>query len=180
MRTIILFVCLILVSCASPTVIKGAMYSGQEEVPREKAIVYLFRPAAFVGSAREYNMFIDGEVAAVLANGTYTTVELSPGEHSFGVQIVKNWMGGGPYLETTYNIEPGKEYFLGYFKSLPLGGSKQSDYFLHKKQSEVFSGLHEGGLLDADHLIGFVHKQHALMELQKLRLAVGFQLTKKI
>lgn len=117
-------------------------------------------------------MLINGEVSAVLPNGTYSTLYLDPGKHSFGAQILENVYGDGPYIEISYKVEAGKEYFIGYFKVMPLSSKKNGDYFIHKVRSKVYNPVVEGGLLDADHQIGLVKKDYAISELKKLNKSV--------
>lgn len=163
---------IILSGCATNNYHKGALYTGLIEIPKDKAVVYLFRPHAFVGSLREYNLSVNGEIEATLPNGTYATIYLDPGVYSFGAQVVETWHGGGPYIETTYKVDAGKEYFVGYFKAMPLSSSKKDDYFLGKEESQVYRGVLEGGVFDADHQIGIVNRKYAIQELKKLSFAV--------
>jgi len=172
-KLLAIFFCIIILSgCATNHYQKGTSYTKPAQVKQDKATVYLFRPHAFVGSIREYNFSINGEVEATLPNGTYVTIHLDPGEYSFGAQIVETWHGGGPYIETTYVVAAGNEYFVGYFKDMPLSASKSDDYFINKEESQVYSGILEGGVFDADHQIGVVNKKHAIQELKKLSYAV--------
>jgi hypothetical protein len=73
--------------------------------------VYFIRSTGFTGSARQFKIFMDGNMVCRMINDCYITYTIESGVHVFAVQ-----MDGTELKENTekieVNIEPGKKYYL--------------------------------------------------------------------
>jgi len=76
-----------------------------------KSNVYILRATGFLGSARQFKVFVDRNFSCKIKNDKYLVLEVSPGKHSFAVQI-----GGKKLKERAETIEilaeSGKNYYL--------------------------------------------------------------------
>ncbi len=76
-----------------------------------KSSIYILRSTGFTGSARQFKIFVDGNLACRIKNNNYLVMEIYPGKHSFAIQ-----MDGQKLKENTDKIEiiteAGKNYYL--------------------------------------------------------------------
>ena len=83
---------------------------GQADTTR-KSTVYVLRSTGFTGSARQFKIFVDGNLVCKMKNDSYLILEIVPGRHAFAVQ-----MDGQTLRESTekvdINVESGKDYYL--------------------------------------------------------------------
>ena len=173
MKNIGFILLIVLISgCASNKPPAGPVYTGPIEQKENMATVYIFRGLAFAGSLRDVNVFINGSAEHVLSNGSYIATYLSPGEYEFGIKNVPGWQyKEGPYIHLKYSIEPGNSYYVGYFKAFDVAGTPEEEFFQKSSKQEINTGLLEVGLLDIDHILGVIKEEHALRELEKLKLS---------
>jgi hypothetical protein len=72
---------------------------------------YFLRSSGFVGSARNFSLFIDDQLVCKLTNNSYSTHTLKPGKHTFSAQL-----GGSSVRERTKRFEltavAGQSYYL--------------------------------------------------------------------
>jgi len=49
--------------------------------------VFILRATGFTASARQFKIFVDGNLACKIQNNKYVVLELPPGKHSFAMQL---------------------------------------------------------------------------------------------
>lgn len=84
----------------------------------DKALVYIYRPSAFVLRARDAHFFVDGKELVGLSNNGYTQMYLPEGQH----QIAQSWAMGGitsallgqgtPTVGLSLNVKAGQTYYF--------------------------------------------------------------------
>jgi len=77
----------------------------QEEMPEDKAVVYLYRPASAITSAGLCNLKLNDEVVGALNSGEYTVCFIAPGKTR--VEAAKPY---GAFV--TVNVKENKQYFI--------------------------------------------------------------------
>lgn len=81
----------------------GATFRPLEQVPPEQAVVYVYRPRGFAGSAVVYTVNANGVPISKLPTGSYFTYVTAPGEIEFSAKtevtnsIVVSAQAGGTY-----------------------------------------------------------------------------------
>jgi hypothetical protein len=95
------------------TVLFGCATAGPafEPVPPEQlsdgsAVIYLYRPSAFAGSAGKFRLTVNGTEEVALPNGSYYPFVCEPGNHTV------EWTVGRETLTVTPTVEEGKAYYV--------------------------------------------------------------------
>lgn len=83
-------------------------YTEVTEISEGKALVYIYRPSKFTGSAVHYTINVDGEkVSRVhLYNGGYFEYYAEPGKRNFWLEL------SGKRQDIIVNCEEGETYFV--------------------------------------------------------------------
>ncbi len=107
--------CFFLASCATTS----SQVAFHEEViapNQDDAIVYVYRPASFVGGAVSLPVKLDGKVVAVLKQKAYVVFHAAPGEHEVAVGNVTSLAFAINQAATekhrTFTATPRGVYFL--------------------------------------------------------------------
>jgi hypothetical protein len=128
----------------------GPQFSGlRSEMGAGKALLYMYRPSAIVGSAAPLNVKINGEKHDIRNDG-YIVVEVPAGP----VSVNASWEGVFP-LTLNYTLKSGATYFVRY-------GSGFGDLWLPLPNAVVGSTKFQ---------MGFVPEEQALKELPKMKLS---------
>ena len=81
------------------------------DLPKERAVVYLYRPDVFRGGAITPPVYIDRKEIFDLESGSYAVFELAPGKHVIETRksgiLTSDAVG-----EIEIDVESSKEYFL--------------------------------------------------------------------
>jgi len=162
----------ILLSACS-TVPTGEKFAEREPIIEGLATVYLFRTPAFEASSRDYNIFVNDSIHAVLPNGSYSVSYLEPGRYTFGAQIVEKWYGKGDRIDIEYEVQANQEYFIGYIKTWDLD-SRPEDFFLAATEDNSYNAT-VGYLLQWDDAMAVVNPDYAFEELKKLKRSLYVQ-----
>lgn len=87
-----------------------------QAAPKDKALVYVYRPAKYANSMNAPDIELDGKKIVGIPNGGYKPLLISAGKHSFGVHEIM-WADIDAHLDC--NLDAGKKYFLRFevFKS---------------------------------------------------------------
>jgi len=107
------------------------------------AIIYVYRPFSLINSAGYPSVYISGHKPVALKNGGYIPFVVHPGEINILVKgEFLTW--GLPKVNTSFNTEAGKEYFVRFSSStsgfiIPVYVEKQ----LHLGLVEQGIGLSE-------------------------------------
>lgn len=72
------------IAACAPTL--GHVYMKIENVPSDKALVYIYRPSSFIGGGVYYDVKANGKVATTLYNGGYYPYVAEPGEIEFSAK----------------------------------------------------------------------------------------------
>ncbi len=117
-------------ACAS----LGTPYQALPSVPEGKALVYVYRPKSFVGSAISYTVHAGDAPVVKLVNGGYRTYVAEPGETEF-------WAKTEARTSVTERLEAGKTYYLrgGVGVGLVAGRPKLSFVPAEQGQTEIAS-----------------------------------------
>lgn len=100
--TVMLIWAVLLVSgCAT----LGPQYSKVEQVPVDRGLVYIYRPASFVGGGVSYDVHANQDVVTTLYNGGYYPYLSKPGEMEF-------WASTESKSSITLDVKPGETYFV--------------------------------------------------------------------
>ena len=84
----------------------GHVYTKVENVPADKAVVYLYRPSSFIGGGVYYDVKANGkEVVTTLYNGGYYPYVTEPREIEFSAKTEST-------DAVTIDVKPGQTYFL--------------------------------------------------------------------
>ena len=75
-------VTLVLVGCAAPR------FSPVATIPKDKALVYIYRNAALGGIAGNHHIFVNGQPVASLYSGSYYPYYATPGTNSFSSRMI--------------------------------------------------------------------------------------------
>jgi len=121
----------------------------RSEVGADKALLYMYRPSAVVGSAAPLNVVINGDKHDIRNDG-YIVVELPAGP----VKLHASWEGFFP-LTLNYTLQAGSTYFVRY-------GSGFGNLWLPLPNAVVGSTQFQ---------MGFVTEEQALKELPNMKLS---------
>jgi hypothetical protein len=110
----ILFTLGVLVVLLSGCSATGARFSGFAELPKDSAEVYIYRNGKFVGSAKPYEILVDGQKKASLKNAGYVKLLVTPGPHKIIAQpeVLQALSMASDAAETNLFVESRKRYFL--------------------------------------------------------------------
>jgi hypothetical protein len=98
---IAVLVTLLLAGCAS-----GARYQRIEHIPEGKALVYVYRPSGFAGSAVVYDVRVGDTAVGTLKSGSYFTyVASAPSE-------LELWARTEAKSSITLDLKPGGVYYV--------------------------------------------------------------------
>jgi hypothetical protein len=92
------------VSCDRPD---GPDFPGLYAVAPDQARVYLYRRSALAAYAQGFEVRIDGKPLGTLANASYLTLALKPGQHE--LQVAPGGMAG--VIGAHIDVKPGKAVF---------------------------------------------------------------------
>jgi hypothetical protein len=89
----------------------GPVFRDLTDVPRDKATVYVYRPAALVNSGNAPNLFVNGVDHGQLWNAGYIPLSLTSGKTTL---VLKGdpFKWGLPPIETVVALEAGKIYYV--------------------------------------------------------------------
>lgn len=93
----------------------GPVFTGLEPKSKAKAVVYVYRPTAFTGSARSPDIVLSGNKIGPIASGGYFFVEAEPGPQ----KIVMRNFAGEETGEFGFTLKADQIYFLRVDLSLP-------------------------------------------------------------
>jgi len=121
---------LVLILCSSVLLTgcgaHGPAFSPVELTQSDKALVYIYRPAAFEGGANTFRIRVNDNHVTDLSNGGYYAYMADPGELSFKIKKTFNFFDvnfalGLPYAiwekekeRLKFNVEAGKTYYIKY------------------------------------------------------------------
>jgi hypothetical protein len=118
-RIIILAGSASLVGCASltPTIPESTLTPPERRLALQQkaddsASLFVIRDRAMAGGARDYELLIDGALAAKISAGEYVQLYLSPGERLLEVRPPQLLGLGVPGDGVTIRAEPAAEYFF--------------------------------------------------------------------
>lgn len=115
----ILFLAVLFVGCASVPPPSGPRFSELEVTSPSHATAYFIRAAHPLGSAVWPQLLINGQHAANLTNGTYTTVKLPPGTYTIKTRTDPRFFASKDWpSETTIAVEPGRRYFIDLYREI--------------------------------------------------------------
>lgn len=83
----------------------GAAFKRVEEVPADKALVYIYRPSSMFGMAIHYNVRVNDKVVTDLRNGGYFPYIGSPGELVFSAKTEAS-------SSVTLDAKAGQTYYV--------------------------------------------------------------------
>jgi len=92
---------LLCIGCAA----SGPRFEAVTEIPREKALVYIYRPYTVLGSGVRYHVAAQGSDIVYLEPGGYFPYFAEPGEVEF-------WAETEARESITTDLEPGETYYL--------------------------------------------------------------------
>ena len=98
------------IGCAS----LGPQYSGETAALKGQALVTLYRPARFAGSAGSPYVSIDKNRVGEIPNNAYLPLNLDPGTH----EIALSDMFGGVLTSFHFDVKAGQSYFIRYDSSM--------------------------------------------------------------
>lgn len=104
MKIITIVIGIFLSACAS----LGPRFESFEKPTNSRAVVYVYRPSAFTGSARAPDIVFNGEKVGTAANGSYFFFESDPIQSKF---IQRNFVGEETG-ELEVQLKGGQVYFL--------------------------------------------------------------------
>jgi hypothetical protein len=102
-NVLLLAACLAIAGCAS----LGSDFAQKPLTDKKKAQLNVYRVHKFAGSAASPYLCLDGKVIGELVNGSYTTVEIDPGEHVLMRKILGE--NGG---DVKFTASAGESYFI--------------------------------------------------------------------
>jgi hypothetical protein len=111
MKTILLTILLFLSACAS----LGPKFDKLQTASKNKALVYVYRPAAFTGSARSPDIFFNGKKVGTSSNGSYFFFEADVGPS----KVVQRNFAGEETGELEFKLKSDQVYFLRMDLGLP-------------------------------------------------------------
>ncbi|MCW7463135.1 DUF2846 domain-containing protein [Leptospira limi] len=104
------------------------MFTPEKEIKKKKAVLYIYRPSLFMGSAISYTIEDSNDkIYLNLRNGTYKAFFLDPGEISLSAETIGS-------ASITIDIEEEQIYFL---KGNVLAGPVIAKPFLTLVPTEV-------------------------------------------
>ncbi len=103
--------------CAMPS---GPKFTQMNNIPNDKALIYLYRKGSLVGSANAFKLRANGELITAMQNGGYYTHISPPGEVALTAQLELNPLNVGllnliynpQYDLMTLKAEAGRTYYL--------------------------------------------------------------------
>lgn len=118
MKFVFLLSLLLIQGCAT----LGPKYSStQSQVPKNKALITVYRPWKFVGSAGDPYTCLDNSAVGEFYNGSYYNVEVNPGEHYVSWGTIDGQSKNGVH----FIAKQGEQYFLR-FDISRLSGAKEA------------------------------------------------------
>lgn len=106
---------LLLASCAT-----GPRFEPAPSPGAQKALVYIYRPAALTASARRTEFFVNDRSVATLSSGGYTHLYLDPGNYA----ISQKWAADIGFLgsqKKKLEVEAGKTYYYRFANGSDTG-----------------------------------------------------------
>jgi hypothetical protein len=104
-RKSVLFMVSITVAASSGCATSGPAFTPTSEVPSDKALVYIYRPAAFAGSAIHYTVHAEDEPIVKLKPGGYYAYLAQPGQVEF-------WAKTEAKSSAVESLRSGETYYL--------------------------------------------------------------------
>ena len=161
LRRVVMFLCLVmLVGCAAttgatalqvvqpPTPAVAADIAVQldtVQVPADKALIYLYRPKRFVGSANTYKITLNGTPVAEMRTGTRLPYPVPPGYTTLQGSSLPNILNLGLALgmmekpNIAFDAEAGKVYFIDV--KTGFAGGPQFEFVDAAKGLEAIKGM---------------------------------------
>lgn len=104
MRGFLIAATLFLSGCAS----LGPKFDSIRKAPKDKALVYVYRPSAFTGAARSPDIILNGQKVGTSSNGSYFVFETNSGPAKV---LLRNFAGEETGAFEA-NLKSGQTYFL--------------------------------------------------------------------
>lgn len=113
------FILLLLSSCASNRNYDASFITN--EIDKEKAIVYFYRPNSIIGALRDYRVKSNGNEILIVKNDSLNKVVLDEGIKVFTVERVKSFLNDGLSVQLNtpqfsdplnINLEKGNIYYI--------------------------------------------------------------------
>lgn len=100
----------ILSGCSMSTPVSTiGSYEGIANTDKDKGTVFIYRDSSFAGFANQYDVMVDGVLKGSVPNGSFFSVNLSPGEHKIEPKTFTSFgLGKG----TDITVKQGKSYCL--------------------------------------------------------------------
>jgi hypothetical protein len=113
MKLTILTTTLLLLTTACANL--GPVFTEQPLSSKSKALVYIYRPSAFTGSARRPDIVINGVKTRAIASGSYFPVEVDPGTS----KVLMSNFANEQTNPIDFTTKAGQTYYLRVDLSLP-------------------------------------------------------------
>ena len=101
---------LILSGCSMYTPVSTVgSYEGIANTDKDKGTVFIYRDSSFAGMANQYDVMVDGVLKGSVPNGSFFSVNLTPGKHTIEPKTFTSF-GLGKGIDIT--VEQGQSYCL--------------------------------------------------------------------
>ncbi|WP_339669047.1 DUF2846 domain-containing protein [Dasania marina] len=103
----------------------GPLFTEKNKPDEGKALIYIYRPAAFTASVRRVKITINNKEVIQLKNQGFTNVELNPGSYIIK-QNFNYLLGDPPFLKKervfSLNVNSNETHFVGFFSDSDVDG----------------------------------------------------------